>query len=212
MIKNIPKGWSDARCLSLLDTFKAGKHAVRGFVKEAKDAMRPRHRGGHVPRGMLICTIVPHDDDPEFEQLRSVIFVPFGAEKTGDFTLYVGCTAFLCKICNVKPHREDVHDKWADRTKGMKRKAAVGLIRRAKRRTSDLPDSELLKPVVDDPKMEFVADKGLGKEAWRCTSCKTATGEAVCGESFSQAIKHQQSEQHCGETFADLVFSSLNQC
>jgi hypothetical protein len=198
MMKNIPKGWSDERCLRLLDTFKAEKGTVRGFVKEAKDPMRPKHRGGLVPGGMTICTIVPHEDDPEFKELKSVVFVPFGKGKKGGFTVYVGCTAFTCEICNAKFHLAVVHDKWADRTKGMKRKAAVGLIRKAKRRTVEIPESELMKPVVEDSKMEFVVDKGLGKEAWRCTTCKTSFGEVVCGESFSQALKHQQSAQHSG--------------
>jgi hypothetical protein len=88
-------------------------------------------------------------------------------------------------------HLAEVHEKWADRTKGMKRRAAIGLIRKAKRRNEGLPESEKMKPVVEDPKMEFVVDRGLGKEAWRCNSCKTGSGEAVCGESFSQALKHQ---------------------
>lgn len=195
MIKNIPKGWSDERCLRLLDRFKAGKKATRGCVKEAKDSMHPKHSGGLVPRGMLMCTVIAHDDDPEFKQLKSVFFVPFGKARKGGFTVYVGCTAF---ICGLKTHLAEVHEKWADRIKGMKRWAAIGLIKKAKRRNEGLPESETMKSVVKNPKMEFVADGGLGKQAWRCTSCKTGSGEAVCGESFSQALKHQLSAQHIG--------------
>lgn len=109
----------------------------------------------------------------------------------------MGCIVQICALCKEPCHLAEVHEKWASGTRGMKRKAAVGLIRRAKKRESGLPESELMLPVVEDS-MEFVEDKGLGKEAWRCNVCKNDAGAAICGESFSQALKHVASEQHCG--------------
>jgi hypothetical protein len=47
----------------------------------------------------------------------------------------------------------------------MKRKAAIGLIRNAKKRQTGLPESELMLLVVEDSSMEFVEDKGLRREA-----------------------------------------------
>jgi hypothetical protein len=54
-----------------------------GSVKEAKDPMRPKHSGGLVPRGMLMCTVIPHDDDPGFKHLKSVFFAPYGKGRKG---------------------------------------------------------------------------------------------------------------------------------
>jgi hypothetical protein len=98
MMKNIPKGWSNERCLRLLDKFRF-KKAQRPCVKEAKDAMRLKHKGGFVPRGMMVCTIIAHDDDPEFKELRAVCFVPFDKGRSGGFTVYVGCTMQTCAHC-----------------------------------------------------------------------------------------------------------------
>jgi hypothetical protein len=195
MLKNVPKSWSNDRCLRFLDVFKQ-KKTKRACVKEASDPMRPKHKGGLVPWGMLICTVVAHDDDPGFEELKPVLFVAFGKGSPGGVTLYAGCTVQVCGICNQAGHLAEVHDKWANRTKGLKRKAATGLIRRAKQRVVGLPESELMKPVVDDSNIQFVEDRGLRKEAWRCTLCLTRNGKVVCGESFSQALKHVTSEQH----------------
>jgi hypothetical protein len=210
MMKNIPKGWSNERCLRLLDRFRF-KNAQRPCVKEAKDAMRLKHKGGLVPRGMMVCTITAHNDDPEFKELRAICFVPFGKGRSRRFTVYVGCTIQTCALCKEHGHLAEVHEKWASRTTGMKRKAAVGLIRRAKKRQTGLPESELMLPVVEDSSMEFVEDKGLGKEAWRCTVCQNDAGEAICGESFSQALKHVESEQHRGLRVpeGDLMFACL---
>jgi hypothetical protein len=167
MIKNIPKGWSNERCLRLLDRFRF-KKALRPCVKEAKDAMRLKHKGGLLLRGMLVCTVVAHDDDLEFKELRSVCFVPFGKGRSGGFTVYVGCTLQICALCKEPDDLAEVHEKWASRTRGMKRKAAVGLIRRAKKRESGLPESELMLPVVEDSSMEFVTRPWEGSLEMQC--------------------------------------------
>jgi hypothetical protein len=210
MMKNILKGWSNERCLRLLDSFRF-KNAQRPCVKEAKDAMRLKHKGGLVLRGMMVCTIIAHDDNPEFKELRAVCFVPFKKGRSRGFTVYVGCTMQTCALCKEHGHLAEVHEKWANRTRGMKRKAAVGLIRRVKKRQTGLPESELMLPVVEDSSMEFVEDKGLKKEAWRCTVCQKVAGEAICGESFSQALKHVESEQHRRALVpeGDLMFACL---
>lgn len=98
MIKNIPKGWSNEQCLRLLDRFRF-KKALRPCVKEAKDATRLKHKGGLVPRGMLMCTIVAHDDDPEVKKLRSVCFVPFGKGRSRGVHCLCGLhSANLCAV------------------------------------------------------------------------------------------------------------------
>jgi hypothetical protein len=93
-------------------------------------------------------------------------------------------------------HRAEVHEKFADRSTGRKRKAAGSLIHDAKRRAIVPESAALLKVVVEDLLMEFVEAKGLSKEAWRCSACLNKKGSPLFGLSYSEAITHAKSQEH----------------
>lgn len=123
-------------------------------------------------------------------------------------TLIVGCSKHVCEICLKSGHRAEVHERFADRSTGGKRKAPETLIQDAKRRAA-APESAALKVVVDDPLMEFVEAKGLSKEAWRCNACLNKKGSPLFGLSFTGAIKHASSSEHLQKT-RGTVYHSLN--
>jgi hypothetical protein len=96
-------------------------------------------------------------------------------------------------------HLGAVHERFADKSTGGKRKASGALIRDAKRR-ADVPDSAALKIVLEIPSMEFVEGKGLStvsNETWRCNISSNKEGRPLqFGPSFTGAIAHAGSEGH----------------
>jgi hypothetical protein len=215
LAKNSPKGFSPARLQRSLDKFAWGK-AKRPMVKEAKGAHFLTHKGGVVPRAMMVVTVIPHDDDQDCKEVLPVVRIPVGKGKGSSrvLTFILGCSKHSCDVCLRGGHLGAVHEKFAGRSTGGKRKASGALIRDAKRR-ADVPESDPLKVVREDPPMEFVEGKGLSKEAWRCNICSNKEGGHVFGLSFTEAIAHVGSQKHIkqGETFVILSFLSTGlQC
>jgi hypothetical protein len=121
------------------------------------------------------------------------VFIPYGKGRKGGVHFYVGCTKHLCSICGAHTHLAEVHEQWAQRVSGKKMKEASARFGKAKVCSQGLPVTDALKVVVDDPHMDFVEDKGLGREAWVCRKCLNKDGMNTQGHSFSGAIKHAQS-------------------
>lgn len=149
-LKKLPKGVSKVGFMRALDKLKFG--TARPMVKEAKDARHMTHKGGVVESAMVFVTTVPHDDDPECTEVLPLVRISLGRGVGSSIvvTLTLGCSKHFCNICLKHGHLEKVHEKFADRSTGGKRKASGGLIRNAKRRLV-APASELLKGVVQDP-------------------------------------------------------------
>jgi hypothetical protein len=68
LVKNLPKGFGHARLEKALDNFSWGG-AARPMVAEASGAHFLKHKGGIVPRAMMVVTVVPRDDDPECDDI-----------------------------------------------------------------------------------------------------------------------------------------------
>lgn len=133
-IKEMPRSFTPERTCRCLDKFKFGK-ANRPMVKQASDPVLLKHKGGLVSRSMFICTVVPHDDDPEFKELKGKVFIPYGKGKKGGLHFYVGCMKHLCDICGVHTHLAEVHEQWVQRVSGKKRKGASARLSDAKVRS-----------------------------------------------------------------------------
>lgn len=69
LVKNLPKGFGPARLEKALDGFPWGE-ATRPMVAKASDAHFLKHKGGLVPRAMMVVRVVPHEDDPDCARSR----------------------------------------------------------------------------------------------------------------------------------------------
>jgi hypothetical protein len=130
---------------------------ARPMVQQASNPRFMKHKGGVVSRAMLVVDVVPHSDDAECSELLPIVRVPLGkgAGSSRVITLTLGCSKHVCAICLKAGHSPEVHEKFADRSTGGKRKASVNLVSSAKRRAID-PESPLLADVLADPFTEFI--------------------------------------------------------
>ncbi|GAQ93289.1 hypothetical protein KFL_014200010 [Klebsormidium nitens] len=167
------------------------------LVKQASNARFMTHKGGVVPRAMLVADVVPHDEDPDCKELLPIVRIPVGkgANSSRVVTLILGCSKHTCDICLKAGHLAEVHEKFADRSTAGKRKASGNLIHAAKRRET-APPSTLLAGVLEDPFTEFVEGKSLNQEAWRCSACEDKSGGPAFGLSYTGAIAHIASDRH----------------
>jgi hypothetical protein len=181
------------------------------MVAETSGAHFLKHKGGVVPRAMMVVMVVPHDDDPDCDEVKPVFCIPVGKgrESSTVLTLIVGCSRHTCEICLKSEHRAEMHENFADRSTGGKRKAAGSLIHDAKRRAI-VPESAALKVVLEDPLMEFVETKGLSKEAWRCSACLNKKGIPLFGLSYTGAITHAKSSEHLEKKRGILSYSLVS--
>jgi hypothetical protein len=212
-LKELPKSLGPVGFLRALDSKRFG--TSRPLVKQASNARFMTQKGGVVPRAMLVADVVPQNNDLDCNELLPIVRIPIGkgANLLRVVTLILGCSKHKCAICLKEGHLAKVHEKFADRSTGGKRKASGNLdkLMHSAKRREVAPLSTLLVGVLEDPFTEFVEGKGLNLEAWRCNICEENPGGPAFGLSYTGAIAHIASEGHMEKLAKGDISSALSE-